>query len=95
MFNGATVAQAMLAPSLSGRVSTREDGTPLRPEGISERFGMLVSAASAIAAHVPATHRPLRQEPRLSGEAPAREAEDRGFEPRRVLPPNRISSAAP
>ena len=28
-------------------------------------------------------------------ESPWLTAEDRGFEPRRVLPPNRISSAAP
>jgi hypothetical protein len=33
------------------------------------------------------------QAPRLSGEVLAQGAEDRGFEPRRVLPPNRISSA--
>jgi len=32
--------------------------------------------------------------PRVPGEG-LRDAEDRGFEPRRVLPPNRISSAAP
>ena len=30
-----------------------------------------------------------------SPENPWSAAEDRGFEPRRVLPPNRISSAAP
>ena len=30
-----------------------------------------------------------------STESPCSAAEDRGFEPRRVLPPNRISSAAP
>ena len=55
-------------------------------------------AAFAIVIYALARHGPLRQGPaqRQSSEVRAQVvAEDRGFEPRRVLPPNRISSAAP
>jgi hypothetical protein len=58
--------------------------------------GYTLTSVGALCEHpAPETRTGTCREPQPNGKCLVRSAEDRGFEPRRVLPPNRISSAPP
>jgi hypothetical protein len=92
----------------SGRVFSKENGTPLRDGWVSTRFASLAAAdkiGSFIPERTPFESAMSHTERKMINEmnpatSPVRQsswsvAEARGFEPRMGVNPNRISSAAP